>query len=181
VDPSPDRKSVSPFKASCYGPGVFTFNWLNWAFVSCVSAGAVWLCPEPARAQNLMVTISSDISLGTWTGSGDKQGTATVCVYYDLGSSYSLRATATGGSYLLSGAGGSIGYTVDYTDSQSGGTYTSLPYNSGRTFGGADQNSQSCSGVPNGTVRVTVSEGALGSARPGSYSSTLTLTVTPSG
>lgn len=158
---------------------MFTFSWLKLGLVGAVVAALTVLVPERVWAQSLMITLSSDISLGTWTGSGDKQGTATVCVYYDLGSNYTVTATATGGSFSLTGTATPLSYTVDYTDSQSGGVYTVLPYGEGRTFGGADQSSQSCGGVPNGTVRITVSENTLGGARPGSYSSTLTLIVTP--
>lgn len=156
-----------------------TLSWLKLTAVGGFAAALAVFVPERASAQSLMITLSSDIALGSWTGSGDKQGTATVCVYYDLGSNYTISASATGGSFSLTGTATPITYTVDYTDSQSGGVYTSLPYGAGRTFGGADQSSQTCGGVPNGTVRVTVSEAALSAARPGSYSSTLTLIVTP--
>ncbi len=131
-------------------------------------------------AQNLMVTISGDISLGTWTGSGDKQSAVGVCIYSEAGSNYTITASGNGGAFALTGGSGSVVYGVEFSDSGISGTYAALTHGSARSFSGADSSSSTCGGTNNAGVRVTVSEAALGAAAPGNYSATLTLVLTAS-
>ncbi|MFM1848286.1 MAG: hypothetical protein RL417_1760 [Pseudomonadota bacterium] len=140
----------------------------------------VLLAPATSVSQDLMVTISSDISLGTWTGVGDKESSVGVCVYNSGGSGYSITASGSGGGFSLTGTGGSIVYGVSFSDTGVSGTFAELTNGSSRSFSGADESSSNCGGSSNAGVRVTVSEAALGAAAPGNYSGTLTLVLTAS-
>lgn len=143
---------------------------------------AMLLFPLCASAADLRISLAQDISLGTWGGSAAAMsGNSNACVYHDASANYAIRATMAAGTYRISSGGNHVAIEVAFKDSSgTGGTYTSLPYNTTRTFSSADQSSSTCSGGYNANLRVTVSEAELGQAAPGSYSGTLIVTLTAS-
>ncbi len=137
---------------------------------------------QVASAAALRISLAQDIGLGTWNGSAaDISGTSDACIYHDASTNYAVKATMSAGSYVINSGGNTVAVEVSFKGSSGGGgSYTSLPYNTTRSFSGADQSSISCSGGFNANVKVNVTEAALGAAAPGSYSGTLTLTLTAS-
>lgn len=127
----------------------------------------------------MMITIASDISLGTWSGTGGVTGTSAICIYHSGGSGYAITLTATSNFRVVNGES-YVAYTPSFSDSGVGGTYTTLSYGITQSFSGADTSSSSCSGSYNAALKIEVDEADLSSAQPGSYSATLTLVLTPS-
>jgi hypothetical protein len=141
--------------------------------------GVAWLllfCVEVGEAQTLRLSVASSVDLGRWVGIGDREGITDVCVFNSSGSNYTMTATA-GGSFQLTGGAGSLVYSVSFSDTGSSGVFTNLPHGSARNFSGADQSSETCGGGFNASVKIAVAEAALGAARPGNYSGTVTLTL----
>lgn len=128
----------------------------------------------------MMITIASDIALGTWTGSGGVTGTSAICVYHTGGSGYSITLTTSTANFRVVNGANYVTYTPSFSDSGVGGTYTALSYGVTQSFSGADTSSSSCSGSYNAALKIEVDEADLSSAQPGSYSATLTLVLTPS-
>jgi hypothetical protein len=128
----------------------------------------------------MMITIASDIALGTWTGSGGVSGTSAICVYHTGGSGYSITLTTSTANFRVVNGANYVTYTPSFSDSGVGGTYTALSYGVTQSFSGADTSSSSCSGSYNAALKIEVDEADLSSAQPGSYSATLTLVLTPS-
>jgi len=128
---------------------------------------------------DVMITLSSDISLGTWSGTGGVSGTSSVCVYRSDSSSYSITLTSSSGDFELQKVGDTIPYTPSFSDSGVTGTYVTLSYGTVQGFSGANTSSSSCSGTFNAGFRIEISEANLSAATPGSYSATLTLMLTP--
>lgn len=157
---------------------MFAFNHLKLKIASLLLL--LLLSPAYAAAQGLLLTVSSDIALGTWAGVGDKESAVGVCVYNMSGSGYAITASATGGAFNLSGASGSIPYSVSFSGSGLSGPFSELSYGNSRSFSGADESAANCGGSNNAAIRITVSEAALGAAAPGSYSGTLTVILTAS-
>ncbi len=131
-------------------------------------------------ADEMMITIASDISLGTWTGSGGVSGTSAICVYHTGGSSYSITLTTSTANFRVENGANYVTYTPSFSDSGVRGTYTALSYGVTQSFSGANTSSSSCSGRYNAALKIEVDEADLSSAQPGSYSATLTLVLTPS-
>jgi hypothetical protein len=128
----------------------------------------------------MMITIASDIALGTWTGSGGVSGTSAICVYHTGGSGYSITLTTSTANFRVVNGANYVTYTPSFSDSGVGGTYTALSYGVTQSFSGANTSSSSCSGSYNAALKIEVDEADLSSAQPGSYSATLTLVLTPS-
>lgn len=140
-----------------------------------------FLLSQEAHAAALRISLAQDIALGTWNGSGNTSGMSDVCIYHDADTNYAVKATMSGGSYILSSSGNDIAVEVSFKNSSGGGgAYTALPYNTTRSFSGADQSSISCSGGFNANVKVVVTEAEISQAVPGTYTGTLTLTLTAS-
>lgn len=133
-----------------------------------------------AAAQALRLSFAQDISLGSWSGSGGTSGLSDACVHNDSGTGYAVKASTSSGSFTLASGGNTIGFSVFFKSSSGGGgSYTELPYDSNRTFSGADQSSSSCGGSYNANLKIEISEAAISAAVPGNYSRTLTVVLTP--
>lgn len=130
------------------------------------------------------VTGFSDFSMGTWSGSGDMVlADGTICTYKSTGGkNYKITATGsgTGGALTVASGAYTIAYTVGWKASQgTAGTYTNLPAGSAQSFSPANTTSQTCGGSYNAAMQVTITSTALGSAKMGSYSGTLTILMEP--
>lgn len=137
---------------------------------------SAWLFANSASA-NVKITAINDISLGTYSGSGDLTGQDDVCVYNSATANYTITVTSTGGSYNLISGINSLPFEVRFKESA--GSFTLLSYGVAEPFGGADTVSNSCSGGTNASLQVKILQADLLSVRPGSYTSTLTLLIEP--
>lgn len=130
----------------------------------------------PARA-DVQITGFSNMSFGSWGGTGDMVLTNDLCVYNSVDANYRITASGSGGSFQLVSGGNSIPYAVEFK--KSGGSYSALTHGSSAAFNGANTASVNCGGSTNSTLRVTVTQAALDTAHAGSYGATLTVLVEP--
>ena len=128
---------------------------------------------------DVRISNMNDLSLGSWSGSGDVEDSDSVCIYNNGGPNYLITASGsgTGGAFTLSSGGNTIAYTFQFQGSSGG--YTTLSPNSGQGFSSADQVSDTCGGSTNASMRVRVTESSLMSAKKGSYSGTVNVQVDP--
>jgi len=129
----------------------------------------------------MRITLQNDVQLGSWTGTGDKSGTSGVCVYSSAGenSPYNITATTPGGSFNLVDGVKLIPFTLSFSKNGSSGPYVNLNYGAATYFSNGSSSAETCGGGTNASVRIAVSENALGAAQPGSYSTDITLTLSP--
>jgi len=118
------------------------------------------------------------LSLGTWTGTGDREAMTDLCVHNALSSNYKItaRGDGTGDAFILgqNGGTGEISYLVHFR--RIGDAYVPLLSNSSQSFSGADTLNENCDiGGNNATLRITVPGNAIGSAPAGTYSGRITL------
>lgn len=142
------------------------------------------LCMPLYSTALVRVTGFADFTFGTWSGSGDMVlNDGTLCTYKSTGGkNYKIRATGSGTGGALTVASGSytIAYTVGWKASQgTSGTFTNLLAGQSQTFTPANTASQTCGGSFNAAMRVTLTAAALGSAKMGAYSGTLTILMEP--
>lgn len=137
------------------------------------------LGPHAVQAQSMQISGLNDLTLGTWSGSGDLFSEDPLCVYFLGIEPYQITASGSGvgGAFTLTGTGGSVAYQVQFKGST--GAYDTMTSGSARSFGDADISSQNCGGLSNAHVKVLVTEAALSSALSGSYSGTVTLLLEP--
>jgi hypothetical protein len=132
-----------------------------------------------------------DFITPVWSvGDGDINQTQNVCVYANnAGGDYQVRLTsgnALGPQWRLSnGLGDFIAYAVAWVDS-AGGTFAGSTAGPGFGSGvlsvnqdNGDQNDPDCGGGPTATLALEILSGNLTPAPNGSYTDTLTVTVTP--
>lgn len=118
----------------------------------------------------------NDINLGMWTG-GDLVGSDSLCIYRNGPGLYTVTTSGNGGGpYVVSSGAAQVPYAVDWNDGAGFAPMTSGTPLTNRT--NAWTAGDGCNGGANNnaTVRVTVSEAALGSATvTGTYSGVLTI------
>jgi hypothetical protein len=135
--------------------------------------------PQESLAQSVRISNLSDLTLGTWNGSGDLNAEDPVCIYNSATGDYRIKATGSGagGAFALSTTGGTVDYETYFKESS--GSFVELTAGAWSNFSGADTSHSSCNGLTNATVKVTARATALSGARAGSYSGTLTLLLEP--
>lgn len=130
------------------------------------------LAPADVRISNM-----HNLNLGTYTGNGDLTAQDDICVYNSAGPNYDITVTSINGTFEMSSGGSNLSYTVSFKENS--GSFQSLSYNNPTQFSGADTSSNSCSGLTNATVQIKIVQSDLLSVRPGSYSGTIVLLVSP--
>ena len=130
--------------------------------------------PRSAESQSVRISGMSDLSLGTWMGSGDLTNQATLCIYTLGNANYSIRATGNGAgsAFTLSSGGSTVAYEVYFKDS---GSFVQLTSGTRGNFTDANTTTDGCGGVNNATIKVVATAAALSAATAGSYSGTVTL------
>ena len=142
----------------------------------CASVTIISLCTIPdAEAQQVKISGFTDISLGTWNGSGNLSGENSLCVYNEATPDYRVRArgSGAGNSFMLNGSDSDLAYQVRFKESS--GSYVSLTADTFQNFTGADTDDIACGGSNNANLEVIVTSDALSAAASGSYSGTLTV------
>lgn len=130
--------------------------------------------PTPTGA---LVRISqiSDLSFGSYSGSGTFLRTDNICVYNNTTDSYRVTFTTDNGSFSIQNAGRSIPFTVRFKETNS--AYSTLSYNTPATFGGANRTNELCFGLSNAKYEVSFTEADLLASRPGTYTATITIII----
>jgi hypothetical protein len=129
------------------------------------------------------ITALNDILLGSWSGTGALSGfDNAICVWSSTGGySVTARGSGTSNAFTLSNGTQTVAYTVQWA--QTGGASSGTAMTSGTALTGRTTNatSTSCStGVASTAgVFVTIAESVLAASRPGAYTGTLTLVITP--
>lgn len=129
------------------------------------------------------ITGLTDIVLGSWSGTGALTGSdANICVWSSTGG-YSVTARGSGASnaFTLTNGTQTIAYTVQWA--QTGGAASGAAMTTGTALTGRTTNATAtaCStGVASTAgVFVSIAESVLAASRPGAYTGTLTLVITP--
>ena len=150
------------------------------------AAGATGMPSSPARAASdkARLTGLSDISFGLIVGTADQAASQSVCAFSSSNTNgYSVTATGNGGGgafELLAGAT-PLQYDVLWSDAsnQTGGVALAA----GTTRSGFTSNAsqQTCNSGPSSSASLTViiRSATLMSARAGSYSGRLQITIAP--
>jgi len=131
-------------------------------------------------ASLVRVSNLNDINLGTFAGGGGGlAGTDTFCVYRNGTGNYTINMTGDGAAsaFTLANGANTVPYSVDFVN---GATTTAMSTGTalaGQT--GANTVSDTCGGVDNVSVNISVSNGALSAAPAGTYSGVLTMVVAP--
>lgn len=135
-------------------------------------------------AEKARITGLADVNFGQIAGTVDRAVGQSLCVYSTSpAGAYAVTATGngSGGTFALSSGAAELPYDVLWADSpnQSSGTVLS----SGTPRGGFTSSASQhfCNSGPSSTATLTIviRSAELGSARAGSYSGTLQITITP--
>ena len=128
-----------------------------------------------SEAQTVKISGFTNISLGSWNGTGDVSGENSLCVFNSATSNYRIRARGggLGNAFVLTGTSTDVDYEVRFKESV--GSYVSLTADSFQNFTGANTTNDDCSGVDNASLEVRVTDTELSTAESGSYSGTLTV------
>ena len=136
--------------------------------------------------QLVRITGLTDITMPTWDGSTDIQGTDNVCVFSST-RRYTVTATGSGASSAFTLADGTaptpntIAYAVEWAASSGASSGTGLTSGTALTAQTTNATSTTCAGGTNATVIVKITSANL-SAAPSAgtnYTGTLTLVVAP--
>lgn len=119
-------------------------------------------------------------SLGTWSGSGDLNGSDTLCVFINSGALYSVTATGSGVGGAFSVSNGSVPVAFNAQWNDGGGAQALSPGVAMGNRANANSTSVDCAGGTgnNATFSVTVPAANLQTATgTGTFSGSVTLTV----
>lgn len=133
-----------------------------------------------AYGQDVQVTGFSDLSFGTYSGTGEVTASDGVCVYKSSGTSkYKVSPTGSGsgGSYELTTTGGTLAFKFEWR--QSGGAWRNINANGSRNYNGANSSSTNCGGSDNAEYQIVIAANALDAANPGAYSGSVTVVIEP--
>jgi hypothetical protein len=124
----------------------------------------------------------ANISLGTWSGSGDLSANDNVCVYTNLGTAkYRVTATGNGSSnaFTVSATGNSLPYKVYWN--QVTGTTGQVELTSGQVLLNqtTSNNSSSACAADTANFQITILSSDLLAARPGAYTGNVTFLIEP--
>ncbi|MBO0749786.1 MAG: hypothetical protein J2O44_05075 [Porphyrobacter sp.] len=152
------------------------------ALLGAACLGALSSPALAAPGDKARVTGFVDIAFGTLTGA-DQSSSQSVCAFSNSATSgYSVTATGngTGGAFTLAGAS-PLPYEVRWagTANQANGTALTAGVLSSGFTSAATQQACSSGPGPTATLTVTIRAAALGSARAGSYTGSLQITIAP--
>ena len=154
------------------------------ALALAIAAGAL---PSPASAKpgdNARITGLADLAFGTLNMTTDQTLSENVCLFSNSTTSgYAVQASGDGAGSAFTLASGSFALPYEVSWSGSSGQTNGTALTAGVSMSGfiSSASQQTCnSGAPSSaTLLVTIRGTAAGSARVGSYSGVLTLTITP--
>lgn len=150
--------------------------------LGCILAGA-W--PGAAgAAEKARITGLADVNFGQIAGTVDRAIGQSVCVYSTSPSgAYAVTASGSGsgGTFALSSGAAELAYDVLWADSPGQSSGTVLASGTPRSGFTSNASQHFCNSGPSSTATLTIviRSAELGSARAGSYSGTLQITITP--
>ena len=125
----------------------------------------------------------SDLSFGSYSGSGTAAQNDNVCVYTNNASgNYKVTAKGSGTAlaFTLTNSVQIVPYTVRWNNISGTSGNIALTTNSqSGTLSGANTSSQNCAGGSNSNFQVLITQGSLMSVPAGTYSGILTLVIDP--
>lgn len=130
------------------------------------------------------ISYLDDLSLGTFSGTGDLTGSDDVCVFSNNGG-YNIDAagSGTGNAFELTGGstGSTVPYSVEWGNTAGAASGSAVTPSTGLTGVTGSFTTPSCQGGSslNATLMVRISEADLSGAAADTYTGTLTLTVSP--
>ena len=133
-------------------------------------------------AELIQISGMTDVTFGTYSGSGDLDNDYQVCVYRNNASAqYTITATATEGAFQVENGGDNIPYTVFFNDVTGTAGEVALTYNTATaTQTGANTQATDCStGGNSANVHIRMLEADLQAAPANSYSGTVILQADP--
>lgn len=125
-------------------------------------------------ADIVQISDMNDFAFGTYSGTGDLNGTDDVCIYRNGTGNYTVTATGSGAANAFTMTDGTN--TIAYSVTLDGAALTS---GTAANQTGAHASSANCAGTPNKTLNVDVLAADLQAAPAGAYTGTLTLLVAP--
>ena len=122
----------------------------------------------------------ADLSLGTWSGSGDVNGNDDVCVYTNIASgTYRITVTGNGAgnSFRAASGGNTLPYHVYWNDQT--GTTGQVEVTAGTTLTNQNTTSSACASAT-GNFQVKILSTDLAVVPSGGYTGTVSFLVEPS-
>jgi hypothetical protein len=139
---------------------------------------------KPEKEEEALISNVDDLRLGTWPGHGKLQGSDDICVYikdHDGRYGIIMRGSGRGGRFTLLNGAHSLRYKAYYNDSKRiHGRVRMQPGRQLSSQTGASS-SKDCKGFKklNANISVLIPGAALGKAKYGTYTGTLTIILTP--
>lgn len=125
-------------------------------------------------ADIVQISDMNDFAFGTYSGTGNLNGTDNVCIYRNGTGNYTVTATGSGAANAFTMTDGTN--TIAYSVSLDGANLTT---GTATNQTGAHATSANCGGTPNKALAVNVLAADLQAAPAGAYTGTLTLLVAP--
>jgi hypothetical protein len=147
--------------------------------------------PSPASAQDrASITGLGDLAFGTIVSPIDQSNSQNVSIcsyfsffgFFEIPRDYSVTATGngSGGAFTLSSGAANLAYDVQWADSVNATSGTMLQPGVASPGFGNGANSLVCNPIQdNASLIVTIRAVQLGTATAGTYSGTLSITITP--
>lgn len=139
----------------------------------------------PARAADkARITGLSDVAFGVVSTAGDQSASQSLCAYTSSNTNgYSVAANGDGigGSFALSSGMSQLPYDALWADAPNGTSGTTLIAGSAMSGFTSTASQQSCNSGPSSSASLTIviRAATLGSARAGTYSGALQITISP--
>ncbi len=130
----------------------------------------------------VQISNMKDIALGSYSGSGDMNNSASFCVYRNGGDDYAVTLTVDTGAFAVDSGttGDSIAFTARIDDDLDASDGEVLTYNTASTVALAGSVSTTCGGGDNASLAVSFAEANLQAASSANdYGATVTVLVTP--
>lgn len=143
------------------------------------------LAASPAYpADKVRATAFADVTFGTIAGATDQKVSQNVCAYsssFTRGYSVSAVGSGTGGGFALSSGAAELPYDVLWAGSANQTSGTALTAGAATSGFVSGATHQTCNSGPSASASLTIviQGSALSSARAGSYSGSLQLTIAP--
>lgn len=150
-----------------------------------VAAAALALLPAPSSAQSVQISNLTDIAFGAISSlDADLSQSQTVCAYASgLPARYSIiaRGSGAGNAFTLQNGAATLPYEVQWNASagQTSGTALSAGAPLSGQISGALLPTCTLGLTPSGSLTVILRAAQLSAARSGSYTGTLSLTISP--
>jgi hypothetical protein len=151
-----------------------------------VGATATGISSSPARAASdkARLTGLSDVAFGLIVGTADQSASQSVCAFSSSNTNgYSVTATGSGtaGAFQLLAGATPLQYDVLWSDASNQASGVALAAGTTRSGFTSNASQQTCNSGPSSSASLTViiRSATLMSARAGSYSGMLQITIAP--